>query len=127
MINLVFGFASAGTIDNAAHLGGLAAGLWLGAALRPTKVATMSAGWSIPGRPSGTGIAAVASVAGDRPVANPTASGTARLLTPLALAVVVVVLVAGIAIGTADRRADPGRQTAVEMAEAATYRVPKTT
>lgn len=127
MINLVFGFASAGTIDNAAHLGGLAAGLWLGAMLRPTKVATMSAGWSIPGRSASTGVGAVASVAGDRPVANPTASGTARLLTPLALAVVVVVLVAGIAIGTADRRADPGRQTAVELVDAAIYKVPKTT
>ena len=30
---------------------------------------------------------------------------------PLALAVVVVVLVAGIAVGTAHRRDDPGRQT----------------
>ncbi len=112
MINLVFGFASAGTIDNAAHLGGLAAGPVAGGRAAPDEgrddVRRLVA--SRVGRPR-TGLAAVASVAGDRPVANPTASGTARLLMPLALAVVVVVLVAGIAIGTADRR---GRSRAAD-------------
>ena len=36
LINIVFGFASGGSIDNAAHLGGLAAGVWLGALVPPT-------------------------------------------------------------------------------------------
>ena len=43
-INIVFGFAVAG-IDNAAHIGGLAAGLFLGAVVPPTRVQTMSALW----------------------------------------------------------------------------------
>jgi membrane associated rhomboid family serine protease len=106
LINIVFGLASGGTIDNAAHLGGLAAGLWLGAWLRPTKVATLSGGWSMPGRASG------ATGAGGAPVVDPTRAGTARLLMPLVLAAVVVVLVAGVAFGTAVRAADAGRLTA---------------
>ena len=49
IINIVFGFASGGPIDNAAHLGGLAAGLWLGALIPPTGVPTMSSLWHKPG------------------------------------------------------------------------------
>ena len=45
VINIVFGFASSGAIDNAAHLGGLAAGLWIGALVPPTGVPTMSSLW----------------------------------------------------------------------------------
>ncbi|TFG67599.1 MAG: rhomboid family intramembrane serine protease, partial [Thermomicrobiales bacterium] len=48
IINLVFGFTSGGSIDNAAHLGGLAAGLWLGALIPPTKVPTLSSLWNRP-------------------------------------------------------------------------------
>jgi membrane associated rhomboid family serine protease len=44
VINIVFGFAVQG-IDNAAHLGGLAAGLWLGAVIPPSRVQTMSGLW----------------------------------------------------------------------------------
>ena len=45
LINLIFGFASGGQIDNAAHLGGFFSGIWLGAVLPPTRVPTMSALW----------------------------------------------------------------------------------
>ena len=50
VINIVFGFASGGSIDNAAHLGGLAAGLWLGAIVPPTGVPTLSSLWQRPAR-----------------------------------------------------------------------------
>jgi hypothetical protein len=116
LLNLMFGFASAGTIDNSAHLGGLAAGLWLGAWLRPTKVATLSSGWTMPRRDGRV------TAAPGGPVVNPTQAGTARLVMPFVLAVVVVVLVAGLAFGTAVRSGDPGSQPA-DVA----YRVPNTT
>ena len=95
VINIVFGFASGGQIDNAAHLGGLAAGLWLGALVPPTRVPTLSSLWQ---RPAGTG--AAAGVA--------TAPG---YVLYLGLAVVGVVVAAGIAVGTTQRTgAGPDRE-----------------
>ena len=87
LINIVFGFASAGAIDNAAHLGGLAAGLWLGALVPPTGVPTLSSLWHRPGEARST--------AG-------TATAPAYVMV-LGLAVVGVVVAAGIAVGTNDR------------------------
>ncbi len=52
-INLVFGFVVAG-IDNTAHLGGLLAGVWLGALFAPTHVPTMRSLWTRPGPTQGT-------------------------------------------------------------------------
>jgi membrane associated rhomboid family serine protease len=48
VINIVFGLAPGTNIDNAAHLGGLAAGLWLGAIVPPTRVPTLSSLWQQP-------------------------------------------------------------------------------
>lgn len=45
VFNLAFGFAFAGSIDNAAHVGGLVAGLWLGAVVPPGRVQTMRDFW----------------------------------------------------------------------------------
>jgi membrane associated rhomboid family serine protease len=51
IINLVFGFATSATgfnIDNAAHVGGLLAGLWLGFLVPPGKVPTLQSMWQRP-------------------------------------------------------------------------------
>jgi membrane associated rhomboid family serine protease len=45
LINLAFGFAVGGLIDNAAHVGGLVAGLWLGFVVPPGKVPTLRSAW----------------------------------------------------------------------------------
>jgi hypothetical protein len=88
LINIVFGFASGGQIDNAAHLGGLAAGLWLGAIVPPTAVPTLSALWHRPGQ-AGT---------------IPGRSSAPGYVMALGLVVVAVVVVAGVAIGTGERQ-----------------------
>jgi membrane associated rhomboid family serine protease len=94
VINLVFGFASGGSIDNAAHLGGLAAGLWLGALVPPTRVPTMSSLWQRPGDAK----AGVASTGGGAAAAGIAKAPGYILL--LAMAVIAVVVVAGLAFGT---------------------------
>lgn len=51
LINLIFGFVSAGAgarIDNAAHVGGLIAGLWLGFVVPPGKAPTLRSAWQRP-------------------------------------------------------------------------------
>ena len=88
VINIVFGFASGGSIDNAAHLGGLAAGLWLGAIVPPTGVPTLSSMWQ---RPGATTVA-------------PGRSSAPSYVMGLGLVVVAVVVVAGLAIGTGERQ-----------------------
>ena len=95
VINIVFGFASNGTIDNAAHLGGLAAGLWIGALVPPTGVPTMSSLWQRAGDPKTGG----AGGAGSGAAAAGIAKAPGYILF-LALAVIAVVVVAGLAFGT---------------------------
>jgi rhomboid protease GluP len=89
VINIVIGFASGGAIDNAAHLGGLAAGLWLGALVPPTGVPTMSSIWQRTREPKANAGAAIAKAPG--------------YIVLLALAVVAVVVAAGLAVGTSAR------------------------
>jgi rhomboid protease GluP len=57
ILNLLFGFfVSAGSgirVDNAAHIGGLVAGLWLGFLVPPGKVPTLRSAWQRPrGQPA---------------------------------------------------------------------------
>ena len=50
VINLAFGLVAGGGIDNAAHLGGLAAGLWLGLFVPPSRTRTLRDFWQTSGR-----------------------------------------------------------------------------
>src|SRR6476661_4765049 len=45
VINLAFGFLAGGMIDNAAHIGGLLSGMWLGFVVPPGKVPTLRSAW----------------------------------------------------------------------------------
>jgi hypothetical protein len=85
LINIAFGFVVSG-IDNAAHLGGLAAGLFLGALIPPTKVPTMARMWQ------GT------ADAGQRHLAK-----VPMLVLGAGLAVVMAVVVVGLFVGTQQR------------------------
>ena len=98
VLTVIFGFASGGQVDNAAHLGGLAAGLWLGALVPPSGVPTLSSLWHRPG------------------VAGTTAGRTSApgYVTVIGIAVVGMVVVAGIAVGTEQRSRSTG--DAVPMA-----------
>ena len=109
LINIAFGFASGGTIDNAAHLGGLAAGLWLGALVPPTGVPTLSTLWARPG-------------AGGRAAGQATAPGYVMFL---GLAVIGIVVAAGIAVGTNERTGSALSQPSVALVVG--HNSPKTT
>ena len=118
VLNLVLGFSSGGTIDNFAHLGGLVAGLWLGALIVPTGVPTLSSFWHQPAGVSG---------AAGRATTSP-------LVELVGVIVVVGVVATGIAVGTAERtgrigagdlRAAPA-ETTLMVGEART-RAPRTT
>lgn len=64
LVNLAFGFLMAGSIDNAAHVGGLAAGLWLGFFVPPGRVPTLRSFWAS-GQPGPAAVApAVGAVVG---------------------------------------------------------------
>ena len=101
VINLLFGLALAGVIDNFAHIGGLVAGLWLGAMIVPRGVPTLSSLWN---RPAG--------------VPGPAQRATVSpILELVAIGVLVAVVAVGVAVGTAERtselgRSDPGRNPA---------------
>ena len=87
LLNLAFGFIVPG-IDNAAHIGGLIAGLWIGALIPPTRVQTMASLW--------------------QRTADARAAGMAKvpLFVPvIAIGVVGIVVVLGLMLGTALRTA----------------------
>jgi membrane associated rhomboid family serine protease len=86
VINLAFGFLAAGTIDNAAHIGGLISGLWLGYLIPPGQVRTLGTMW----QPAATGA--------------PTTQGPSGLLHAAGIAALVLVIAVGLVIGTDSRQ-----------------------
>jgi membrane associated rhomboid family serine protease len=84
VLNLILGFALGARIDNAAHVGGLLAGLWLGVLIVPGRVPTLRSMWRSP--------------------AGHEAQGPPPMLLPaLGIAALVVVLAVGVVVGTAQR------------------------
>jgi membrane associated rhomboid family serine protease len=97
VINLIIGFTIP-RIDNAAHIGGLVAGIWLGFLIVPGKVATLRSMFVRPGGtgPGGTG------PGGSSPGARPAAQGMALPILGIGLLIVLITL--GLILGT-DARA----------------------
>jgi membrane associated rhomboid family serine protease len=89
LLNFAFGFVSGGNIDNAAHLGGFFAGLWLGAIVPPTRVPTMTSMWQGGAqRTSGTG---------------PGRARPPRYVLAIGMGVVALVVAVGVLVGTQAR------------------------
>ena len=84
VLNLVLGFAMGARIDNAAHVGGLLAGVWLGVLIVPGRVPTLRSMWR-------------------RPAGQEASTLPAFALPALGVGALVVVLAVGIVIGTDQR------------------------
>ncbi len=98
LINLAFGFF-AGFVDNAAHIGGLVAGLWLGWLMIPPEGRTLASRWQRPPDQRATSVGLSGPPGSSRSVT----SVGARALPWFGVAALVVAIVAGLIVGTEAR------------------------
>jgi hypothetical protein len=106
LINLIIGLVIP-RIDNAAHVGGLVAGLWLGFLIVPGRVPTLRSLWT---RPTSAGGTFGGAAGGGGPTDGP--AERSMLLPMLGVAALIVVLVVGIVLGTEARRIGRASSTA---------------
>jgi membrane associated rhomboid family serine protease len=115
VLNLVLGFGvngAGGNIDNAAHVGGLVAGLWLGFILVPGNAQSLRDLWQIPAGGGSSGQVVAAAV--DRRLL--------LLVRVLAIAALLTAIVVAVTIGTdRTRSAGPGTVTALAAAAASPF------
>ena len=93
LINLVIGVTASG-IDNAAHIGGLVAGCWLGFVMVPRDATSLRSFWTGAPKPGSTEV-----LVPGQPNVGPQALDGSWLVRLLGVGLLLAVIAAGVALG----------------------------